>query len=1017
MSNLTLGLDLGSNSIGWALVDEVNDRLIAAGVRVFPEGVDRDQKGGEKSKNEDRRIARGMRRQIARRSRRKRQLRACLRRSGLLPADPAEDRNIDALDPYELRARALHSPLQPFELGRVLIHLNQRRGFLSNRKTDRARKNEASKMLKEISALAGEIESAGHQTLGEHLADMNSRRPLVRLRGRHTRRDMLEREFELIWNEQKKHHPSLLTDELRQVLNDQHEDENWVKKGLIFGQRKMYWPKSVVGACELEPKKKRCPRADRSAQRFRLLQEVNNLRLLDSTTGLERALSPEERANLIKALEKKKEMSFDDIRKKLNLLEHVRFNFERAERKKLDGMPTDTALAHKSCFGKAWFDRSAAERNAIVRSLLEDEESAIRAKATAEWGLPPERVDDLLGAPLADGYASLSRDAIEKLLPYLERGLPLMTRDSTPCALREAGYLRPDQRVVQQRELLPAPPEVTNPLVRQALHEVRKVVNAIIREYGKPAHIHIELAREVKGTLADRQRLTRENAERRKARDQAAEEIRTMGFKVSKDAIDRYLLWSEQKSICIYSGRPISQSQLFGGEVHVDHILPRHRSLDNSMMNRVVCFRDENDRKRDRTPHEWLAAADPARYEAVLQRAGCLPYPKLKKFRQQEIKLDDFVSRQLTDTAYISRKVLEYVECLGCDVVCTKGQLTADLRHHWGLDSVLRNDDLKIKNRDDHRHHAVDAIAIALMNRSRLQQLSRLYQPRGMPSDALPLPWATFREDVEKTVNAIYVSHRVRRKVCGALHEETIYGPTAKPNMRSDTSTPRGWAKNWVEDPKRFVYRKPLEALTLSMIDDIRDETIRNIVIKRLNEFGVKPGEKKKIPAETWKKPLLMPSGVPIKKVRLLKSDETIRPIRNGASFIKPGSIHHLCLYEVKNPQAKVKREALFVSMLDAADRVRTREPVIQRTHPDRAEAKFLMSLSMNELVMLKHDGKQDLYRFVTAASTSKQMWFQHHTAAGKSTDKIGILSKRPDTFHGHKVVVDVLGRIRNSND
>src|SRR5947209_1267791 len=85
MAQYVLGLDLGSNSIGWALVDEIGQKLIDTGVRVFPEGVNRDQQGGEQSKSEQRRIARGMRRQIARRARRRKTLRSALVAAGLLP--------------------------------------------------------------------------------------------------------------------------------------------------------------------------------------------------------------------------------------------------------------------------------------------------------------------------------------------------------------------------------------------------------------------------------------------------------------------------------------------------------------------------------------------------------------------------------------------------------------------------------------------------------------------------------------------------------------------------------------------------------------------------------------------------------------------------------------------------------------------------------------------------------------------------------------------------------------------
>jgi CRISPR-associated endonuclease Csn1 len=1007
MGDTTLGLDIGSNSIGWALIDGPNKRIVATGVRVFPEGVDRDQKGGELSKNETRRVARGMRRQIARRARRKRKLRDALVIAGLLPADPAAQRELDGSDPYHLRRRALDEKLEPFEIGRLLIHLNQRRGFLSNRKADKQKKKEDSETLAEISALAAEIAQAGHRTLGEHLAAAYQADSLVRIRGKHTRRDMYEQEFEVIWEEQRKHHPELLTDELKNGTRGTqsyprapervgHDAATALRHvglhGLIFFQRAMYWPKSIVGQCELDPKQKRCPRSDRAAQRFRVLQEVNNLRII-AGDGEIKELTAHQRQKLLKLLSQKEEVKFDEIRKKLGLLESDGFNLEAGKRTKLLGMATDAILAGKKYFGKDWHDLADERKTAIVRSLLGDDEATFLRRAEEEFSIGRQTAERMLDAPLPEGHASLGRETIERLLPHVEAGLPLMTRDSTPCAVRLAGFLPPWERQHKTGQFLPEPPDLTNPIVRQALYEVRKLLNAIIREYGKPAAIHIELAREVKGSAAKRAEMAEAMRAREARRAAAAERIREHGDKPTHNKIDRYLLWEEQDKTCIYSGRAISLAQLLGGEADFDHVLPYSKSLDDSLMNRVVCFRTENADKGQRTVYEWLAETNPPKYQQILQRAAKLPIEirnrKRPKFAQRTCELNQFINRQLTDTAYITSVVVDYVKCLGVDVLGAKGQLTAELRHQWGLNDVLRNDGLDLKNRDDHRHHAIDAIVIALTDRSRLQQLARR---RG--DEELPRPWKSFRQDVEAAVNSINVSHRVRRKVAGALHEETIYGPTTTPG--------------------EFVYRKPLAALTAAMVDDIRDPVIRQIVAERLKAFGINSGDKKKIPGEAWKEPLRMPSGVEIKKVRLIRRDQTIRPIAaNRAAFVKPGSTHHILLFELPDG----KRELVAVSMLEAIQRIKAGVPVVQRVHPTNLNARFLLSLSKNEMVLLEHLGSEGLYRFDTAAATSGQMWFRFHTAGGKSADKLGEVSKKPNTIKARKVTVDPLGRIRWAND
>lgn len=869
-------------------------------------------------------------------------------------------------------------------------------------------------MLAEISALAKKIEESGSRTLGEYLHKLSQQGgALARLRGHHTQRAMFEHEFNFLWEKQRQFYPDVLTDQLRKHIWD----------NLIAYQRAMYWPKSVVGRCELEPRERRCRREHRGAQKFRMLQEVNNLRVVE-VTGEMRPLTPEERAKLIDYLSAKKERTFDAIRTRLGLIESNGFNLEFGDRKNMLGLSTDAVLSEKKLFGPQWQKMPDDLKNRIVNSLLDDgiaEEEFFRI-AREDWAVGTELAARLAELDFKPGYASYSLKAMLKLIPFLEQGLPLSGRAGEPDALHSAGYLRADERTIDQRDFLPEPPEITNPLVRAALSQVRQIVNAIIREHGKPAAVHIELAREVKGTADQRAQRSWQMREQEQRRAEAAKKIEDhIHVPPSRRDIERYLLWKEQNEVCMYSGSPISIVQLFGGDVDVDHILPYSRSLDDSRLNKVVAFRTENQAKGNQTPYEWLAERLPEKYEQVLQRAARLPLEvrnaKRPKFAVRSLDLDEFVQRQLNDTKYISRKVAEYVRCLGVDVICTKGQCTAELRHGWGLNSVLGTADAPVKNREDHRHHAVDAVTIALTDRSRLQQLAKA---RG--GGELSPPWEGFRRNVEASVRAIQVSHRVERRVSGALHEETLYGPTAKP-WKGGAETADGqvkerpWAAGWVEETGTFTYRKPLEALTTAMVPEIRDASVRDVVRQRLAQHGLSPDANKGIPASAWKEPLRMPGehGAIIKKVRLLRQDQTIQSIRSGHACIKTGSNHHVCIFEFEE-DGKKKRTAVWVSMMEAARRVRGKEPLIRRVHPSRKEARFVMSLSRGELVLAMFKGQERLCVFQTGASTTNQMIFTGHTDARKKNEKEKF-SATPSTLSARKVTVDPLGRIRWAND
>jgi CRISPR-associated endonuclease Csn1 len=269
--------------------------------------------------------------------------------------------------------------------------------------------------------------------------------------------------------------------------------------------------------------------------------------------------------------------------------------------------------------------------------------------------------------------------------------------------------------------------------------ETRRVVNAILRELcdapverggvtdgRRPDQIHIELVREAKKSFEQRRQLRFDNADRQRERESVAKEIEQLSGRPTPGMKQKFQLWKQQGQMCPYSGHMISPAQVLSEATDVDHILPRWRSLDDSMMNKVVCFREENSGpggKGSQTPREWLEKSDPDKWSRVLRCAEKLPYPKYRRFLQEGITLGDFVSRQLSDTAYISRAVSQYVRSLGTPVITPRGGMTAELRRFWGLNLLLGDDGEK--NRADHRHHAVDAAIIALTNRARLHALAR----------------------------------------------------------------------------------------------------------------------------------------------------------------------------------------------------------------------------------------------------------------------------------------------------
>ena len=316
------------------------------------------------------------------------------------------------------------------------------------------------------------------------------------------------------------------------------------------------------------------------------------------------------------------------------------------------------------------------------------------------------------------------------------------------------------------------------------------------------------------------------------------------------------------------------------------------------------------------------------------------------------------------------------------------------------------------KNRSDHRHHAIDAIVLALTDRRTIQKLSR----GGNALEDHPEGWRAFRQYVREKIAALNVCRQVQRGIRGKLHEDTFYGPVYDEETGERTDG-------------LFVVRKPLADLTPNEVPAIRDNTVRRLVTNALAVQGFDAGRGKK-PTTQQKKnmkqilaALRLPSGVPLKTVRLLKKDKTIQPIRKGRpdeAWVKPGNTHHLCLFEW-DENGKTKRDAVFVTMLQAINRLKRKEPIIQRTpppdHPNiPPDATFLTSLSAGEMVLADVKGQQKLLVFKTAASTQKHMHFALHSDARRSTQQKDY-TFMPNTLHARKVTVDLLGRIRWASD
>jgi CRISPR-associated endonuclease Csn1 len=982
-----LGLDLGANSIGWCALrldaERTPDALIDMGVRVYPDG--RNPKDNT-SLAADRRLPQAMRRNRDRYLQRRTVLLNALTRYGLMPEDPQLRGDVAKLDPYVLRAHALHCQLAPFELGRVLFHLNQSRGFKSNRKVDR-NTNDLGPVQKATKDTVEKLKSEGHQTYGSWLAARHAAGDTVRVRlagsGKtaaypfYPTRALIEQEFATIWTAQAAWNVAL-TEEMRQALHH-----------IIFHQRPL---KAVpVGKCWLETGQLRAPRALPTAQRYRIAQTVVHLRL--SQTGMpERALNERERRLLLGLLYEGKDQSLDQVRTKLGLSADIDFNTREDA---IKGCAVAKVLGGRSVLGAAWHRLDLAGQDSAVRALLDSESDEAAVAALAALGLPPDGALEATKKGLPDGHASLSANALAKILPHLEAG------HKYSDAVQMAGYTHhSDTRTGEIRDRLPyygellrdrigtgtgeaTDPEekrlgkAPNPTVHVALNELRRVVNAVIDRLGPPDEIVVETLRDLGRSKKQREAYEAEQKKNREANDRRRAMLAEMGERDNSRNRMRLRLWEEQahdpkQRVCPYSGTIITCRTALTDAIEEDHILPFALTLDDSAANRMLVTREANRAKERKSPYD--AFGHTKAWEAIAERAKQLPGNKKWRFQPDALakfaKDGDFLARHLTDSATIARWATMYLEVLAPGQVWSvPGRLTALLRDGLGLnsDSVLGKGGAG-KDRNDHRHHAIDAVVVALTDRGMLKLVTDAAKRADARGERLVVkldpPWEGFVADVAARARGLIVSHKPDTGWQAALHNDTAYGMI----KGADAKAPN------------VVVRRPLLALAEWSADEARAGVRDSVLAGRIGSILSLPesGARKAGLAE-----LTHSGNHTVRRVRTVERLDSVQPIgdrRTGVPYkaVKRDGNHRSEVWLLPDGKLQMTVVSYFDAARDAEAIRLGRTPPDRRPHP---AAKLKLKLHKNDLIAVKDGEGRRILRLVKMREG--QMTFADHTEAG----------------------------------
>jgi CRISPR-associated endonuclease Csn1 len=781
------------------------------GSRIIPLSVDdKDEfsKGNAISKNQNRTTKRTQRKGYDRYQLRRKDLKELLNKLVMFPDDTLM--KLSSVELYGLRDKALKEKIELVELGRVLYHLNQKRGYKSSRSDANLDKKDTD-YVAEVKSRHQNIKDAG-LTIGQYFYEELKKNEFYRIKQQVFPREAYVEEFNAICKKQKQYHP-ILTDELIATFRDE----------VIYYQRKLKSQKGLVNICEFEGEYRKdakgktlftgpkvSPKSSPLFQVCKIWETVNTISLKNKN-GETLSITNEQKQLLFTYLDINERLSQAELFKLLNLKKDDGWYGNKHIGKGLQGNLTKAAiLNHLKGFENLLVFNLNIEQKSQEVFLVDKKSGEIIGNNTQKvidntfeqepfyqlwhiiysiadtedcsktlqlkFQLPKDIADKLASLDFTkSAFGNKSAKAMRKILPYLMEGFVY----SDACSF--AGYNHSNSLTKDEnfkRELLEAIPTLSKnslrqPIVEKILNQLINVVNAIIEKHGKPDEIRIELARELKQSKDERNEtfasLSKRERENEGIKNRIATEYGIYGVRATRNTVIKWRLFheinndeSKVNATCIYCGQPFGITDaLRGSNVDIEHIIPKSRLFDDSQSNKILTHRKCNEDKGDRTAYDFMKSKGDDEFQIYLETIETLYKNKIiGKGKRDKLLMpgnkipQDFIERQLRETQYIAKKAKEILEQVCYSVWSTSGNVTEYLRRIWGWGDVLMNLQLPkysgigltewrewetndgqqhkqevIKDwskRDDHRHHAIDALTIACTKQGFVQRINTL---------------------------------------------------------------------------------------------------------------------------------------------------------------------------------------------------------------------------------------------------------------------------------------------------
>lgn len=863
MTNYILGLDIGITSVGYGIVNSETRDIIDAGVRLFPEA--------NVENNEGRRSKRGARRLKRRRIHRLERVKQLLAEYELLDTSSIPH----STNPYEIRVRGLRNELSKDELVIALLHIAKRRGIHNvNVVID---DNESNNELSTKDQLKKNAKALEDKYVCELQLERFKQEGKVRGERNRFKTEDFVKEARQLLKTQTQFHPidQNFIDQYIHLIKTRREYFEGPGEGSPYGWEGNIkkWYEQMMGHCTYFPDELRSVKYAYSADLFNALNDLNNLVI---TRDEDSKLNYGEKFQIIEnVFKQKKTPNLKQIAKEIGVNETdiKGYRVNKSDKPQF----TSFKLYHdlKEIFEHTEYlnDAQLMDNIAEIITIYQDSESIISALNELPELLTENEKQQISQLTGYSGTHRLSLKCINLLIDDLwESSLNQME-------LFTKLNLKPKKVDLSQQNKIPTnlvDEFILSPVVKRAFVQSIEVVNAVIEKYGLPEDIIIELARENNSDdrLKFLKKLQKQNEETRK---QVEKVLKEYGNDNAKRMVQKIKLHNMQEGKCLYSLKAIPLDDLLRNPTHyeVDHIIPRSVAFDNSLHNKVLVRAEENSKKGNRTPYQYLNSSESSlSYKEFKQHILNLSKTKdriSKKKREYLLEERDinkfdvqkeFINRNLVDTRYATRELTSLLKAyfsanqLDVKVKTINGSFTNYLRKVWKFD--------KDRNKG-YKHHAEDALIIAnadflFKHNKKLKNVSKILDAPGQEVDSSRTSVQSedeFNEMFENTQKATAIrkfeiqkfSHRVDKKPNRQLINDTLYSTRNIEGTEYVIESIKDiYSKNndkikdkFKKDPSKFLmYRK--DSKTFEKLENIfkQYETEKNPFAKYYEETGEK---------------------------------------------------------------------------------------------------------------------------------------------------------------------------------